>query len=118
MKKWLFSLLVLLGLSGPVNAESSGSRVIKISVLKSGELQLNGKHSSLNEINDELNRLKGLSAEVWYYREAAVEDPPQIRYKVLDLIVAAELPVSFSTKPDFSDYVDGHTGESKVRKER
>ena len=118
MKRLLLSLLTLLGFSVTGKADPPATQVVKISVFMSGELHLNGKPSFLNEIREELTRLKGSAAEVWYYREAATEDPPQISYEILDLVTAARLPVSFSTKPDFSDYVDGETGESISRKKR
>lgn len=118
MKKLFLSLIALLGFTSSGSAESPVKQIVKISVFASGDLQLNGKTSSLNEIREELNKVTGLSAEVWYYRDAAKEEPPEISFKVLDLIIAANLPVSFSTKPDFSDQVDGRTGESKPRKER
>jgi hypothetical protein len=43
---------------------------------------------------------------VWYHRENPAGEPPPQGTAVIQLIIKHRLPVSMSTKPDFSDYVD------------
>jgi hypothetical protein len=43
---------------------------------------------------------------VWYHRENPASEPPSQGQAVIQLIIKHQLPVSMSTKPDFSDYVD------------
>jgi hypothetical protein len=48
---------------------------------------------------------------VWYYREAGKDDPPPQAMQVMKLIIDNRLPISISTKPDYSDVLlpDGTT---------
>jgi hypothetical protein len=114
MKKFLLALIASFGLTSFAQAEPSSPSIVKISVLTSGEAKLNGKLSSLDEIQTAIGVLKESSGEVWYYRESGTDEPPEIATKIIQMIIDAKLPVSLSSKPDFSDYVN-EKGESKPR---
>jgi hypothetical protein len=51
---------------------------------------------------------------VWYYREAGQQEPPPEAMQVIKLIADNALPVSLSSKPDFSDYI-GEGGQPHPR---
>jgi biopolymer transport protein ExbD len=84
------------------------SSVVKISVLASGKLLLNGQPSDLAQIEAEFQRQKTRGGSVWYYRENGQSEPPAEAMSVIELVTKHGLPVSMSTSPDFSDYVDGN----------
>ena len=104
-------IFVVIGMlfMGILNAENT---IIKISALASGKLLLNGQDSSLPTIETELKNTKGV---VWYFRENPQSEPPPEAMAVIELVVKYKLPISMSSKPDFSDYID-ENGNSKPRK--
>ncbi|HKY09474.1 MAG TPA: hypothetical protein VJQ55_14580 [Candidatus Binatia bacterium] len=89
--------------------------VTRISVLASGKILLDGKEVGLASVKGALQRIKVRKGAVWYYRESGKGEPPQEAVEVFKLIVENKLPVSLSTKGDFSDYVD-EDGQSQPRK--
>jgi len=94
---------------------SSATRVTRISVLSTGKVLLNGKDSNVTEVRRSLESASAKSTAVWYYRESGKGEPPPQAIAVFKIIVENKLPVSLSTKPDFSDYVD-EKGLSRPRK--
>ena len=89
--------------------------IVKVSVLASGQLLLNGKPSDIAAIETEFKALKGEKGSVWYYRENPSSEPPPSAMAVIQLVVKYSLAISMSSKADFSDYIDGN-GISKLRK--
>jgi len=89
----------------------------KISALASGALLLNGQTSDLVSIEAEFKRLRTNDGEVWYYSENAQAEPTPQAMAVVKLVIQYRLPISFSTKSDFSDAVDDK-GRSQPRKKR
>ena len=94
---------------------NSAMRVKRISVLSTGKVLLNDKDSTVAEVRRSLESASAGSTTVWYYRESGKGEPPPQAIEVFKLIVENKLPVSLSTKPDFSDYVD-EKGLSRPRK--
>jgi hypothetical protein len=43
---------------------------------------------------------------VWYYREIGKGEPPSQAVEIVKLVVENRLPISLSSNPDFSDYID------------
>ena len=82
------------------------SPILKVSVLVSGAVLLDGEPVSLEELGARLERLKADRPVIWYYREAAGGEPPAEAMQVMKLVVDHRLPISLCSKPDFSDYVD------------
>lgn len=80
--------------------------VLKISVLASGSILLDGNSIELDQLAEKLKEAKNDKAAVWYYREAAGGDPPAQAMAALKLVIGNKLSISLSSKPDFSDYVD------------
>ena len=81
---------------------------LKISVLASGAILLDGRPTGLEQIDSVLRDAKERSgrAQVWYYREAPSGNPPPQAMAVVQRIVKYKLSISLSSKPDFSDWVD------------
>ena len=100
-----------------VLATSAGAEppLAKISALASGKTLLNGKPSDLTALEREFERLQKLKGEVWYYRENAQAEPRPEAMAIIKLVLKYKLPISMSSKPDFSDYIDAN-GISRLRK--
>jgi hypothetical protein len=85
---------------------------LKISVLASGAILIDGKPADLEQIEAALQSVKQSAKpsdgnpQVWYYREAAGHQAPPQAMAVVQRIVAHKLAISLSSKPDFSDWVD------------
>jgi biopolymer transport protein ExbD len=108
-------MLILLATLAVTPATLAQTQTIaKVSVLSAGKLLLNGKPVTLAELDADLKKLKQANGIVWYYRESAAAEPPPQAMAALKLIVENSLPVSMSSKPDFSDYIDA-SGRSKRR---
>lgn len=79
---------------------------LKISAFASDTLLLNGEPTDLDSLDQALTEAKAVNSVVYYYREAAAADASPKAMEVLNLAVKHQLPVTFSTKSDFSDYID------------
>jgi hypothetical protein len=81
--------------------------VLKVSVLATGAILLDGHGIELDRLAQALQDAKRNDGAVYYYREAATGNPPPLQaMSVLNLVIQNKLPISLSSQPDFSDYVD------------
>ena len=105
-----FWLLIVLGslvlISAACLKPAEPDSVARISVLSSGEILLNGKPIEFAQLEQNLQRLKTEGGVVWYYRDNPAREPPPNAMAVLDLVMRNNLPISMSSQPDFSDYID------------
>jgi hypothetical protein len=107
--------LALLAVPTPfVSASAQPHFIVRVSALANGKLLLDGTPATLQELDAALRKLKQANGVVWYYRENAQAEPPPQAIAAVKLIVDHSLPVSMSSKSDFSDYVDA-SGQSKPR---
>jgi hypothetical protein len=83
-----------------VFSASAGERVARVAIFSSGAVHL--------------KKLKADNGAVWYHRQKPAREPPPQGTAVIQLIIKHQLPVSMSTRPDFSDYVD-EKGVSRPR---
>jgi hypothetical protein len=90
-------------------------RVIRISVLNTGRILLDGREVNMSDLRGALEKAKERREIVWFYRQSGGDKPPAEAVEVFQLIVTHQVPVSLSTKPDFSDYLDDG-GVSQPRK--
>ena len=83
----------------------------KVAVAASGAVSFNGSPVTLETLKPKLVDLKRRNGVVWYYREHSGPEPPASASAVVNLIIEQRLPVSLSTKADYSDVVmpDGTT---------
>jgi hypothetical protein len=96
-------------------APKTETPITRISVLTSGKVLLDGEETALEAVPRALQRIKARNGVVWYYRESGRGEPPAQAVQVFKLIVENKLPISLSTKADFSDFVD-EDGRSQPRK--
>jgi hypothetical protein len=107
--------LFLLATSASLGPALAGQqRILKISALSDGIVLADGKKVDLVSLDKLLAKLKSDEGVVWYFRENASKEPTQQAMEAIRLVVKHSIPVSMSTKPDFSDYVDA-SGQSKPR---
>jgi hypothetical protein len=98
----------------PLASRAQVQRALKIAALADGTLWADAKEVDLASLEAHLDKLKREKGVVWYYRENPAREPHPRAMEAIKLIVKYELPVTMSTKPDFSDYVDA-SGTSKPR---
>jgi biopolymer transport protein ExbD len=89
--------------------------ILKISVLKSGEICVDNKTVTLDALDTFLAENAKKNGVVWYYREAGKEEPPAQAMETMKLVAKHQRPISMSSKPDFSDTID-ENGNSRPRK--
>jgi hypothetical protein len=80
---------------------------IKISVLANGAILLDGQAADLAQLDAALERAKQDHGQIWYYRVSAGAPPTPAGSAVIQHVVRHKLPISLSSKADFSDWVDG-----------
>jgi len=84
---------------------ASNEPVGKITVTKTGAISFDGAPTTLQKLREQLADLRGKDGVVWYYREASDSEPPEQAMAVIRLVIENRLPISMSTKPDYSDVV-------------
>jgi hypothetical protein len=82
--------------------------VARINALASGVILLNGKPTTSADLDEALADLKRRGGLVWYYRENAAGEPSPQAMQAIQLVVKHQLPISMSTKADFSNVVDAN----------
>jgi len=93
---------------------SAAERIARVAVFSSGAVHLDGRPTTVLALDEELRKLKADNGVVWYHRQNPASEPPPQGMAVIQLIIKHQLPVSMSTRPDFSDYVD-EKGVSRPR---
>jgi biopolymer transport protein ExbD len=85
----------------------------KVYVTKAGEVTLDGKNVTLDELDRSLAALAQNHGVVLYSREAAQEQEPHPIFKqVLDIVIKNKLPVRLCVNSDCSDAL---TSDGKLR---
>jgi len=79
---------------------------LKVSVLSSGNILLDGREVSLSDLEEALQAAKLNGSLVQYYRENPEGKAPPEAEAVLKLIIANRMRVALYTKPDFSEQPD------------
>jgi len=79
---------------------------LKISVLASGTVLLDGRPVDTATVDAALNHVQQSGGQVWLYRETPGKTMPVQGTVVIQNLVRRNLPISLSSKPDFSDWVD------------
>ena len=113
----LLTTLVLVACGGSSESENdtrTPEPCVRISVPQSGRILVDGVETTIPEVEKRLLQLKSQGGSVWYYREAGQQEPPLESMQVIKLVAENRLPITFSSKPDFSDYID-EKGQSHPR---
>lgn len=79
---------------------------VEVKVQANGNLFVDGQPATLDAVDKRFVELAKAQGVVWYYREAGHAEPPPVANKVIELVVKHRLPISMSSKPDFSDIID------------
>lgn len=87
------------------SAAAADPPALKVAVFADGRLTVDGSASSLPALRESLRSLGEKHGIVWYYREAAQQEPPVIATEVMKAVVEAGLPVRLSSRPDYSDSI-------------
>jgi len=90
----------------PQSAVGSAPPVLKIAVSANGQLTVDGKASTVQALQKLLLHLSEQHGAVWYYRETGHQNPPPIAMDVMKALVEAQVPIRFSSRPDYSDTID------------
>ncbi len=89
---------------------------VKIKVMANGSLVLDGAPTTLQQLKDRISQCDPANNVVWYYRENSdAPEPPPVALDVLNVVMKQRIPISLSSKPDFSDVID-NAGVSHPRK--
>ena len=107
-------LALLLMLVAQANTMAQTPPIARVSALVDGKLLLNGQPIALPTLSAAFKKLKEANGVVWYYRENGQGEPTPEAMSAIKLIVEHSLPVSMSSKADFSDYINA-TGKSMPR---
>ena len=110
VKQWILALLIVL----PLGLAAQTPPIARVTALADGRLLLNGQPSSLDAIETEFKRLQAAKGAVMYHRENARSEAGPEALSVIDLVKKYGLPISLSSKSDFSDYIDA-SGQSHPR---
>jgi hypothetical protein len=102
-----------IGLAQQVSTQAKPPDAVigKIAVSAKGAVSLDGKPITVDALKERLADLKTRNGVVWYYRESGDREPPSQAMQVMKLVIDARLPISMSTKSDYSDVLlpDGST---------
>jgi len=81
------------------------TNVAKVSVFADGRIVLDGRDVQIADLRSRFAELSREKGAVWYYRDASSSAPPPNATLVIQAIIDAQLPVSMSSKADFSNVV-------------
>ncbi len=84
---------------------SDNDAKVEVKVMVDGTIFADGDKVSLDQLRSTFAHLKEAGGTVWYYREAADGEPHPNAMEVMNLVVENQLPLTMSTKPDYSDSV-------------
>ncbi len=98
----------------PTKGETAMAPGIRIKVLADGSLLADDQPVTITHLDQRFADLARGGGVVWYYREAGESDPPPVAMEVMELVVKHQLPITMSSRPDFSDAIDDQ-GRSRPR---
>lgn len=111
----IFSLVACDQEQPPVSEQLPVADVkLEVKAMADGTIFADGDEVSLDQLRRKLAQLKTAGGAVWYYREGADAEPHPNAMEVMKLVVENQLPITMSTKPDFSDVV-GPDGVPRLR---
>ncbi len=92
-------------------AAPSHPNELQITLLRNGDIKVDGQPADIEKIRTELDRMKTVSGgQAAYYREGGNAAPsPGLQMKVVAILGAindAGLPIRMSSEPDFSTSID------------
>jgi hypothetical protein len=95
--------------------DGEAMELIHVQSLRSGVIKVDGNPVTLAGLSTALAQIKAKKGAVLYYREGPKQEPTEHQREVFEEILSARVPISMSSKPDFSDVIDA-VGHSKPRR--
>ena len=89
----------------PQSAITSAPPVLKVAVSANGQLTADGKTCTIQALQKLLLHLGEQHGAIWYYREMG-QKPPPIAMDVMRALLEAQVPIRYSSRPDYSDSID------------
>jgi hypothetical protein len=77
--------------------------ILKVQALRSGQITVDGKPSTLLDLKSRLAKIKSQNGVVYYYRDDPKRDPTPEQWAAFVAVADARVPVKMVTKADFSD---------------
>jgi hypothetical protein len=99
----IFAAAVVVVLALTAATAFAARPVLKISVLTSGVVLVNGERTMVPLLEPELVALKARGGEVWYFRESTHAYPGPSGLRLFALLIKHRVPTSLSDRADFSD---------------
>ena len=90
----------------PKKVSDTAFKILKVAVFRDGKVEIDGSALSIEDAAQRIGAAAGSETSVFYYREAGAEEPHPNASKIIAAVVEAKLPISLSSEPDFSTYVD------------
>jgi hypothetical protein len=106
-----FGIVLALGAG---HARAAGA-VLKISVLTSGVVLVNGERTMVPLLEPELVALKAKGGEVWYFREGDNAYPGPSGMMLFGLLIKHRVRTSLSDRADFSDLEEREKRRQRTR---
>ena len=91
---------------------------VQVGVLHDRTILLDNKPDALSDIAVHFSTAAKAHGMVWYYRNVSATPTPAGERSidaVIDLVAKYKLPITMSTRPDYSDYVDMRDGQAHPR---
>lgn len=92
--------------AAPAKALQPDANVLKVYVEKNGTIYANGARVTINDLDNELKKLKDQNGIVWYSRDNLSEDPSREAMAAVDEILEYELTVKFYADKNFTKAAD------------
>lgn len=99
----------------PAALQAQRRPVMRVSVLQEGVLLVDDSLVTPPMFEQKLQALKQGQGIVWLYRENPRAEPTPAVREALQRLLDSGLPISLSSRPDFSDYLDAE-GRSQPRR--
>lgn len=105
--KWLTSLFrsqkpVVHSQTLVLPTQKPAPRLVKVSLLDSGEIQVDGKPCTLGKLAAALKNAAATDGLVWYYREENYPNP----MKAFSIILRLGLPFALSKNAEFTSFLN------------
>jgi biopolymer transport protein ExbD len=89
--------------AGHATSSTSTQEVAKVRVYTDGKLTLDGQPVTIDALRSAFASLKKKNGVVWYYREQGGGAAHPTARQVMEAVMAAKLPISFSDREDFAN---------------
>ena len=97
--------------------EAVAMELIHVQALRSGVIKVDGSPVTPSGLSTALAQIKAKKGAVLYDREGPNQEPTDRQLEAFKEIISASVPLSLSSKPDFSDVIQPD-GSSRPRNQK